>query len=114
MLYPCLGLLSPFLVMRRPLVGMRHAFAATLCEGEDVSHEKSRGHRALHGVLFPELTVPRENRGSGVASLGGGGECAGSSSECVTTRPAHVGMLRGYLGMPRERFETPNEDGDLR
>jgi hypothetical protein len=123
-------------------LGMLHEFAGTPYEREEGIHEESRGDCALHGVRLVMVTTPRQSRGRAdlvwttprenrgraflvwttppenrrraVPPLGSGSGCAGSSSECVTTRPAHVGMLRGYLGMPRERFETPNEDGDLR
>ena len=84
MLHPLLPMHCPFLAMLRPLLlthhpflAMLHAFGATRCEGEDASHEESRGHYTLHGV--PD---PSRRRGC---------ECVGSSSERETTRPACVG-----------------------
>jgi hypothetical protein len=73
----------------RMFLWMLHAFAATLCEGEDAIHEELQGHRALQSVACPS---------SGRAS-----DCVGSSSEREKTRFARVGMHR-------EPLETPNED----
>jgi hypothetical protein len=82
---------------------MLHAFAATLCEGEDAIHEELQGHRALQSVAFLVLTTLRQSRGRAVPSRGRGSECVGSSSERETTRSARVGIHR-------EPLETPNED----
>jgi hypothetical protein len=48
MLCPLLAMPCPLLAMLCLFFGMLHAFAATLCEGEDDIHERSRGHHALH------------------------------------------------------------------
>jgi hypothetical protein len=110
---PKVGMLHPFLAMPRPFLathnlflamlrlflGMLHAFAAMLCESVDVIHEESRGHHAFHWILSLVLTTPRQSRGRAVPSRERGSECVGSSPERATMRPAHVGMLRDYLGM---------------
>src|SRR5580704_185768 len=98
MLHAFLAMLRPFLATRYPFLGMLHAFAATLCEREDAIHEESRGHRALHGMLFLVLTTPRQSRGRAVPSLGRGSECVGTPSEGETTRYAYVGMPTELLG----------------
>jgi hypothetical protein len=64
---------------------MRHVFAATRCEGEDVNHEESRAHHSLHGA-------PDSPRGRGR-------ECVGSSSRRETTRPARVAMPERASGV---------------
>jgi hypothetical protein len=89
-----------FLGMHRPSQAMLHAFAATRCEDVDAVDEESRGHHALHSVLFPVLTTRRQRCGCAVPSRVRGSEHVGSSSARGTTRSA-------YVGMPRESLETP-------
>jgi hypothetical protein len=96
--------------MLRLFLGMLHAFAATRCEDVDAIHEESPGHHALHSILFPVPTTPRQKRGHAVPSRERGSECIGSSPERETTRPGHVGMLRDYIGMLCEYAGMPNED----
>jgi hypothetical protein len=91
---PLLPIHRPFVAMRRPFQAMLHAFAATRSEGEDALHEESVGHPALHGVLFPVLTTPRQSRGRAVPSRGRG-------SEFVGMRRPHLVMNRSLLGMRR-------------
>jgi hypothetical protein len=84
-------------------LGMLHEFAGTPYEGEEGIYKESRGHRALHGVLFIVLTTSRENRGR---------------ADLVWTTPRQsrgraVPFRRernGKLGMPLMRFVTPNEE----
>jgi hypothetical protein len=88
-LRPFVATRRPLLPMLRPFLAMLHAFAATRCEGEDASHEESRGHPAL---LW--MGDPSRQRGS----------AGGSSQERASTRSFDAGM-------PREPLEAPNAGG---
>jgi hypothetical protein len=94
-------------------LGMLHVFVGTPCEDEERICEESRGHRALHGVLFLVLTTPRQSRERAVPSRGRRSKYVASSSERKTTRHAYVEMLREYVGMPREPLETPTEERSM-
>ena len=49
-LHPFLAMHCPFLTMLHPLRTMLYLFAATRHEGEDASHEESRGHHAFEAT----------------------------------------------------------------
>ena len=99
MLRPLLAMRSPFVAMLRPLLAMLRrflavlrVFAATRSEGEDASHEESRGHRTLHGVPDP--------------SRGRGKECVASSERPGSLRTLSYKLFQVTRSHPSDP-QTP-------